>query len=99
MCLSSLFSERKKKKKKKYFQSALVDEFGPKNCSVFEEDGVVFNVFLSFTDIEENANKFYLMQLLSDDSKPKFHCFKRWGRVRERLNFVRWSFFPLFFCA
>ena len=36
------------------------------------------------TQINLNANKFYLIQILKSDSSNSFWTFTRWGRVGEK---------------
>lgn len=35
---------------------------------------------LNQTDIRNNNNKFYAIQLLEDDNAPRFYTYTRWGR-------------------
>jgi len=51
---------------------------------VLEESGdQIWNCMLNQTNIKNNNNKFYVIQLLEGDSSKSFHCFTRWGRVGE----------------
>jgi predicted DNA-binding WGR domain protein len=47
------------------------------------DDGkVVWNVMLNQTNISNNNNKFYVIQMLQDDvNTSKYYCFTRWARV------------------
>ncbi|KAK4324657.1 hypothetical protein Pmani_004716 [Petrolisthes manimaculis] len=48
---------------------------------VYDEDDDVWDCMLNQTNIQFNNNKFYLMQLLEDDSQGTFSVWMRWGRV------------------
>uniref|UniRef100_A0A914H4K5 Poly [ADP-ribose] polymerase n=1 Tax=Globodera rostochiensis TaxID=31243 RepID=A0A914H4K5_GLORO len=50
-----------------------------------DEKGRCYDVMLNQTDIHQNNNKFYLMQLLCDiTAKDKIWLWRRWGRVGFR---------------
>ncbi|XP_050688575.1 poly [ADP-ribose] polymerase 2-like isoform X2 [Eriocheir sinensis] len=46
-----------------------------------EEDDVIWDCMLNQTNIQFNNNKFYLIQLLEDDSSKTYSVWMRWGRV------------------
>ncbi|KAK3890663.1 hypothetical protein Pcinc_005397 [Petrolisthes cinctipes] len=48
---------------------------------VYEDDDDVWDCMLNQTNIQFNNNKFYLIQLLEDDSQGTFSVWMRWGRV------------------
>ena len=48
---------------------------------VFQEDGVNWAVNLNQTNVAQNNNKFYIIQLIEHGSQ--FTCFTHWGRVGE----------------
>ncbi|XP_041376216.1 poly [ADP-ribose] polymerase 2-like [Gigantopelta aegis] len=48
---------------------------------VFFEGNDVWDCMLNQTDVGNNNNKFYLIQLLKDDSKTSYYIWQRWGRV------------------
>ena len=48
---------------------------------VYEEDDVVFNVMLNQTNIGQNNNKYYIIQVIKHNTKPEFITLCRWGRV------------------
>ncbi|KAM4809098.1 poly [ADP-ribose] polymerase 2 [Rhinophrynus dorsalis] len=48
---------------------------------VFCEGDDVYDVMLNQTNLQFNNNKYYLIQLLEDDSARSFSVWMRWGRV------------------
>ncbi|EFP02378.1 hypothetical protein CRE_01104 [Caenorhabditis remanei] len=52
-------------------------------CHVFknEEDGSLYQATLSFTDVTQNKNSYYKIQLLKDDIYESYYVFRSWGRV------------------
>lgn len=53
-----------------------------KDCHVFEEANKVWTVTLNQADLKNNANKYYIIQLLqSDTSGNSYYVWNRWGRV------------------
>lgn len=53
-----------------------------KDCHVYEEPNKVWTVTLNQADLKNNANKYYIIQLLqSDTSGNTFYVWNRWGRV------------------
>ena len=50
-------------------------------CHVFCEEDDVWDVALNQTAIDTNNNKYYIIQLLENDSQKQYHVFQRWGRV------------------
>ncbi|KAJ3332829.1 Poly [ADP-ribose] polymerase 2 [Blyttiomyces sp. JEL0837] len=65
--------------------AAAVDALVPANIAtavhVYEQDGEVFDALLNQTDIKNNNNKFYIIQLLKYDSRNEYMVWTRWGRV------------------
>jgi len=64
--------------------SAAVDNECPhdKDCHVFETSSKVWTATLNQTDVKNNANKYYIIQLLqSDTAANQFYVWTRWGRV------------------
>ena len=52
------------------------------NCHVYVDgDGVVWDAMLNQTNIQNNNNKFYLIQLLESDAGKSYFVWMRWGRV------------------
>lgn len=49
--------------------------------TIVDKNGIVYSCILNQTDIEANANKFYIMQLIKDSSK--YIQFIRYGRIGE----------------
>ena len=62
--------------------SAPVDEYfvGDPSVHVFEENGTVYDAMMNQTNIANNNNKFYKLQILQDRNGETF-CWFRWGRV------------------
>ncbi|CAN9503018.1 unnamed protein product [Ophioblennius macclurei] len=48
---------------------------------VYNEGNEVFDVMLNQTNLQFNNNKYYLIQLLEDDSSKAYSVWMRWGRV------------------
>ena len=47
-------------------------------------DGEVLNGALMYTNISQNSNKFYVVQVLKHEkSPPTWHVYKRWGRIGQ----------------
>ncbi|RUS87948.1 hypothetical protein EGW08_004303 [Elysia chlorotica] len=63
--------------------SAPVDDQCPLvgKASVFEAGKVVWDCMLNQTNIANNNNKYYLIQLLQQDTSKTFYVWLRWGRV------------------
>ncbi|KAI9005294.1 poly polymerase catalytic domain-containing protein [Gaertneriomyces semiglobifer] len=57
----------------------VVDEYCPIAAKCHVYDG--WDCMLNQTEISANNNKFYVIQLLKDDSADQFHVWTRWGRV------------------
>ncbi|OMJ75809.1 hypothetical protein SteCoe_24990 [Stentor coeruleus] len=52
------------------------------DCHVYEEPAKVWCCTLNQADLKDNANKYYIIQLLEEDKNPgKFYVWNRWGRV------------------
>ena len=51
-------------------------------CHIYEEPSKIWCCTLNQSDLKDNANKFYIIQLLAHDQKPNtFYVWNRWGRV------------------
>ncbi|KAH9515507.1 Poly [ADP-ribose] polymerase 2 [Bulinus truncatus] len=63
--------------------SAPVDGLCPISSSstVFESGKTIWDCMLNQTNISNNNNKFYLIQLLHNADKNTYHVWQRWGRV------------------
>ncbi|XP_067140597.1 poly [ADP-ribose] polymerase 2-like isoform X2 [Centruroides vittatus] len=62
-----------------------VDEECPlENVHVYCEDGEVFNAMLNQTNVQNNNNKYYLLQLLKRNSNEEYFAWFRWGRVGKK---------------
>jgi poly [ADP-ribose] polymerase len=48
---------------------------------VYSEDGVHWDAMLNQTNLKNNNNKFYLLQLLKDNKTGHYSTWFRWGRV------------------
>ena len=48
---------------------------------VHEDGGMVFNAMLNQTNIGQNNNKYYIIQLIKHNSKEEYVVLCRWGRV------------------
>uniref|UniRef100_A0A4W6BPI2 Poly [ADP-ribose] polymerase n=1 Tax=Lates calcarifer TaxID=8187 RepID=A0A4W6BPI2_LATCA len=48
---------------------------------VYNEGNDVYDVMLNQTNLQFNNNKYYLIQLLEDDSSKAYSVWMRWGRV------------------
>ncbi|XP_048742265.2 poly [ADP-ribose] polymerase 2-like [Ostrea edulis] len=53
-------------------------------AQVYSEGSDVWDCMLNQTNVGNNNNKFYLIQLLKENSKNAFHVWQRWGRVGYR---------------
>jgi poly [ADP-ribose] polymerase len=52
------------------------------DCHVYEEPSKIWCCTLNQADLKENANKFYIIQLLALDKNPNtYYVWNRWGRV------------------
>eukprot|EP00727_Mastigamoeba_balamuthi_P014275 m51a1_g9470 hypothetical protein (661) ;mRNA; f:574726-577270 len=56
-------------------------------CHVYEEGDCVYDCMLNQTNIGSNNNKFYVIQVLKEDSGNSYYVWNRWGRVGERGQF------------
>lgn len=63
-----------------------VDEFfrNASNVHVLEHNGKVYSATLNQTNMENNNNKYYLIQVLESDNAKSCWMFTRWGRVGEK---------------
>ncbi|KAJ3253177.1 Poly [ADP-ribose] polymerase 2 [Boothiomyces macroporosus] len=63
--------------------SAIVDHLCPGGYQmhVYEDNANVYDVMLNQTDIKNNNNKFYVLQLLQNDTSGAVYVWTRWGRV------------------
>jgi len=51
------------------------------NTHVFTEGDDIWDVMLNQTNVMNNNNKYYLIQLLEDNRAKKYYVWQRWGRV------------------
>lgn len=47
---------------------------------MYERGDEIFTASLNQTNIDNNNNKFYIIQLLESDNDKKFWVWNRWGR-------------------
>ncbi|XP_033123730.1 poly [ADP-ribose] polymerase 2-like [Anneissia japonica] len=50
-------------------------------AQVYVEGKDVYNIMLNQTNVANNNNKYYLLQLLVDEGSPNYSVWFRWGRV------------------
>ena len=62
---------------------AAVDSLVPQKDSyrVFQDGGKTFAATLNQSNIGNNNNKFYIIQILQHESSGNLHVWNRWGRV------------------
>ncbi|SPO04345.1 related to NAD+ ADP-ribosyltransferase [Cephalotrichum gorgonifer] len=48
-----------------------------------DASGVIYDVSLAQSNSGNNNNKFYIIQVVENKTKKKYHCWTRWGRVGE----------------
>lgn len=48
---------------------------------VYVEGGDIYDVMLNQTDVGNNNNKYYVIQLLESDTKREYNVWNHWGRV------------------
>ena len=51
-----------------------------KDFQVLAKGDEVFSVTLNQTNIGQNNNKFYIIQVFVHDTKPIYHLWSHWGR-------------------
>lgn len=51
---------------------------------VFSQGNDVYDVMLNQTNVQNNNNKFFILQILEDDSRKLYNVWFRWGRVGLR---------------
>ncbi len=62
-------------------------------CHVFDDGSKVYHASLMWTDLKNNNNKYYIIQILQDDTNPNsFRVFNRWGRVGAPGQFAYFPF-------
>ncbi|KAG8198282.1 hypothetical protein JTE90_021536 [Oedothorax gibbosus] len=54
------------------------------NFHIFCEGTDIYSAMLNQTNLQNNNNKFYLIQLLENNHKKQFAVWRRWGRVGNR---------------
>ncbi|KAI0527712.1 PARP-domain-containing protein [Xylaria bambusicola] len=48
-----------------------------------DDDGTIWDASLNLSNVSGNNNKFYMLQLLVDESNGTYYAHNRWGRVGE----------------
>ncbi|PVD21135.1 hypothetical protein C0Q70_19301 [Pomacea canaliculata] len=75
--------------------SAPVDAECPlaEKCHVYKTAKVIWDCMLNQTNVGNNNNKYYIIQLLEENGKKAFHVWQRWGRVgyKGQTNIVNCS--------
>lgn len=73
---------------------AAVDTLFPdhKKYHVFQEADCVWDCMLNQSDVGNNNNKFYIIQLLESDTAKQFTVWTRWGRVGAAGQNARFDF-------
>ena len=69
---------------KSIVSSSKVDPLCPmaSKCSIYtDENGVAWECMLNQTNIQNNNNKYFLLQVLTGPSSNQYHTWFRWGRV------------------
>ncbi|KAK7114291.1 hypothetical protein V1264_000374 [Littorina saxatilis] len=63
--------------------SAPVDAECPleSKCKVHESSGIIWDCMLNQTNVGNNNNKYFIIQLLEESGKKSYHVWMRWGRV------------------
>ncbi len=54
------------------------------NVVVLNDDDIIYGCTLTYTDISNNSNKFYIIQLLCQTDTKQFYLYTRYGRVGEK---------------
>ncbi|KAI8850314.1 poly polymerase catalytic domain-containing protein [Chytridium lagenaria] len=58
--------------------------YNPQAVHVLEKDGVVYDAMLNQTNVQNNNNKFYVIQVLVNEKTGGYISWNRWGRVGEK---------------
>jgi len=53
---------------------------------VYAENGVVYNAMLNQTNIKDNNNKFYVIQVIKNKYEEKFQVYTKWGRIGRTVG-------------
>ncbi|CAM8930627.1 unnamed protein product [Rhodiola kirilowii] len=65
--------------------AAVLDQWLPDNIKtqyhVLEKAGVIYDAMLNQTNVGQNNNKFFVIQVLEADDGSRFMVYNRWGRV------------------
>lgn len=54
------------------------------NYHIYCEGTDIYTAMLNQTNLQNNNNKFYMIQLLENNHKKQFAVWRRWGRVGNR---------------
>lgn len=81
----SVTKEEPNQKIRKFSGKVPVDEGFPQYANgpykVYEDDEIIYNAMLNQTNIGENNNKYYIIQIIKHNMKDEFVTLCRWGRV------------------
>ncbi|CAL5425981.1 unnamed protein product [Camellia sinensis] len=65
--------------------AAVLDQWLPEHIKaqyhVLQRDDEIYDAMLNQTNVRENNNKFYVIQVLESDDGGRFMVYNRWGRV------------------
>ena len=91
----SLQENIKKTKSTGQKSSSKVDTLCPigHKATILKEGEEVWECMLNQTNIQNNNNKYFLLQLLVDESKGQYFTWFRWGRVgyNGQNNLMEWG--------
>ena len=83
--VSTPVKDEPKEKVMKFSGKIPVDEGFPQYANgpyhVHEQDGIMYNAMLNQTNIDQNNNKYYIIQIIKHNIKDEFITLCRWGRV------------------
>ncbi|KAJ7536040.1 hypothetical protein O6H91_12G054800 [Diphasiastrum complanatum] len=65
--------------------NAVLDQYLPSDIQskfhVLQRGDVIYDAMLNQTNVGDNNNKFYVLQVLESDTSNSYHVYNRWGRV------------------
>lgn len=66
--------------------------FNRATCHVYDDGSKIYHSSLMWTDLKNNNNKYYIIQILQDDfNANSFRVYNRWGRVGAAGQFAFFS--------
>lgn len=57
-----------------------------KTTHIFEDNGYIYNAALIYSDIQNDKNSFYKIQLLENDEESVYWVFRSWGRIGTKAE-------------